>query len=247
MGKYPFPPVTEAVIDIRFEAPLTEDLQAKLSRKLAKAYPSEQIVTNHGLIVHVDGNKSQVKQEEQKVFRRANDDQNEICLVLSNNLIVSQLAVYPGWDDFIARFTSTYDCFKKVCGYRKITRIGLRYINRIDISEKDGIVPYEEYLNIYVLLPKVLDPTDGYSLQLHKRFPDLKAEVVINSASTPSPLPNCVAFILDIDVSRAVDPPQHDREIFDFLLQGRAIKNEIFEAAISDASRKLFYDDQRLT
>jgi uncharacterized protein (TIGR04255 family) len=246
MGQYPYPPITEAAIDIRFEQILSDDEQSKISKKLAPFYSLEKVEINRGVQVNINPDGPKVTQQEQKIIRRSNNDQNEIFLAAGQSIIVSQLAVYPGWDAFIRRFSRDYAVFKKITGYRKVARIGLRYINRIDVPVSSGVAKYENYLNLHIALPSVLDPVLTFSFQVKKIFKEIGCEVVINSASIPSPLPNCVAFVIDIDVGKHINVPQLDNDIAAFLEQARHLKNEIFEGSVTDSARKLFYDEQRL-
>jgi uncharacterized protein (TIGR04255 family) len=45
---------------------------------------------------------------------------------------------------------------------------------------------------------------------------------------------------LDIDVSRAGDPPQKDDEIWALIDRIRVHKNHIFEESVTDKARELF-------
>jgi uncharacterized protein (TIGR04255 family) len=242
---YPNPPITEAVIEMRFAGALKDDDRRKAATKFKAHYPNEGLHVRPTFLLDLHEKAIQVAEEQ--VIRRSNRDENEIVLIGSNNFIVSQLAVYPGWSYFFDRFKRDWSLWRKQVGYRRIERIGVRYINRIDIPVENGIVRHECYLNIYIQMPPVLDRVAEYSLQAEVHLPDLQCTAKVNSASVPSPLPESIAFVLDVDIGRTIDVPQKDDEIYDFLAQVRLKKNEIFEACVTDAARERFHADTKLS
>jgi uncharacterized protein (TIGR04255 family) len=49
-----------------------------------------------------------------------------------------------------------------------------------------------------------------------------------------------VSVVLDIDVFRAIDVPSSEDEIWSLMEHLRTIKNQLFEASITDKARELF-------
>jgi uncharacterized protein (TIGR04255 family) len=154
--------------------------------------------------------------------------------------VFSQLALYPGWDVFFDRFSRDWVVWKRTLGYRKITRIGVRYINRIDIPETLPVVPYEDYLNIYPHIPAAFGELSSYSVAVQLSLNDIGCILTLNSSSLPSPLLGHGAFLVDQDIVKEADPPQNDVELYALLNQIREKKNEIFEACIKPRARELF-------
>jgi uncharacterized protein (TIGR04255 family) len=56
----------------------------------------------------------------------------------------------------------------------------------------------------------------------------------------PPPLVDHASVILDIDVSRAGDPPQKDDEIWALIDRIRVHNNQVFEESVTDKARELF-------
>jgi len=202
MGKYQCPPITEAVIAISFEHGLSDQEQKTISRKLSSFYETElhRVHKNVQLEFQQNSSTPKVSSIDQEIIRRANNAHDEIFLAAGSNIIISQLAIYKGWNYFFERFKRDWQITKGVIGYKKIARVGLRYINRLDIPLVDGIAEYEKYVNIYPKIPSVLQPPNSLNVMVQKSFPDHNADVVVNAASVPSPLPGYGAFLIDIDV-----------------------------------------------
>ena len=179
-------------------------------------------------------------QETDRGYRLSSSDLTELLVLLPRSITVSQLAPYPGWDRFFDRFRRDWRLWRRTLGFRTVQRIGVRYINRLDIPVEGPTVEHEKYLNVFPHVASEFGPLQAYSVQVKILMDDLKAELVINSASVPSPILNHASFIIDQDITRQVEVPQKDKEIFDLLDQIRHKKNRVFESCVTDHARGLF-------
>jgi uncharacterized protein (TIGR04255 family) len=246
MAEQPYkqPPITEAVIELRFAAPMETGEIEKVSAALKSLYPLQQPIRGVGVHLNVPSGRegaATAQPIETHGYRLSTEDQTQIVLVFPTQFIFSQLAPYSGWDVFFGRFCRDWALWKRTLSYRKITRIGVRYINRIDIPlATTSIIKQEDYLNIYPHLPATLDPVMSYSVVAQRPVPDIGCILTLNSSSAPSPLLGHGAFIIDQDIAKEGDPPQNDEGIYALLNQIRVKKNEIFEACITPRARELF-------
>ena len=130
--------------------------------------------------------------------KRSSLDQTEILVLRPQNLVVSQFAPYPGWEAFFERFRRDWMRWKKLMSYRKISRIGVRYLNRIDIpAMSEQIIDYEQYINIYPRLPEMFPKVQGYGVKIHVELPDIDCKMTLNSLTSPSPLLGHGGFVID--------------------------------------------------
>ena len=241
---YRQPPITEAVIEIRFAAPESAARIAEISGDFESLYPFEQRIAD----VQVQLNLPSAPQAgattetiETLGHKRSSLDQTEILVLRPQNLVVSQLAPYPGWEAFFERFRRDWMRWKKLMSYRKISRIGVRYLNRIDIpAMSEQIIDYEQYINIYPRLPEMFPKVQGYGVQIHVELPDIDCKMTLNSLTSPSPLLGHGGFVIDQDIYNEANPPQSDEDIYKFLNVVRAKKNDVFEACITVRARELF-------
>jgi uncharacterized protein (TIGR04255 family) len=245
MAEQPYnrPPITEAVIAIGFGAAMDSRDLDRVDSSLAKLYPQHQDARNLNLELVMPPRPDfapGTNIRDEIGHRRSSDDQTEIVIVWPSTFVFSQLAPYPGWDQFFARFARDWLLFKTVVGYRRISRVGVRYINRIDIPITGNLTLYEEFLNIYPRLPEELGPVFAYGIQSQLPFPEIDGRITINSASIPSPLLDHASFLFDQDIYKDTNVPQNDDEIYDLLNQIHVKKNAVFEACITDRARELF-------
>lgn len=239
---YDHPPITEAIIGINFAAPLELAEVEKLNGKFLKLYPQHQSVQNVNvkLELNEDGHANADRTEVDRGHRRTNADINELVVLWRAAFTVSQLAPYPGWEVFFARFVRDWKIWKRTAGFRSVSRIGVRFINRIDIPIKDDMVKHEAYLNVYPKLPDVFEQIGPYAVQAQIPLEDIHCVLTLNSASVPAPILGHGSYLIDLDIAKNTDPPQNDKDIFALLNQIRTKKNEIFEACISNDARALF-------
>lgn len=244
MVAYQRPPITEAVIDIHFAEAADQSTIEKVSKSYSSSYPREEVLKRIGVEFQfsVDGRGALPKPIEDGALRhrRASDDNSELLLLAGASFTVSQLAPYPGWEEFFGRFQRDWSKLKAAAGYRKISRIGVRYINRLDIPIKESVVTVSDFLKLFVEVPEDFGQLQAYGAQAQFALPDINCALTVNTGSVVPPLLEHFSVILDLDIVRAAELPQRDDEIFDMLEQIRKKKNEIFEASITDEARKVF-------
>jgi len=238
---YKRPPITEAVIGIRFADPIDSATLDKVAAALRPLYPREDILKGIQIPFNLTPTLPSPQTIEQVGYRLSSPDQTQILILMpiSPSLTMSQLAPYPGWDQFFGRFSIDWGVWKKSVGYRKIIRVGVRYINRIDIPTADPVVYEEEFLNVYPHIPEVLGPMMQYAVQTQLQITDIECILTLNSSVVPSPLIGHRAFVIDIDIGKD-SPPQNDDAIYELINRIRVAKNRVFEACITDRARELF-------
>lgn len=240
-SSYKSAPITEAVIELKFSEPIDWSAIEKVSAKLVGEYPQNQNIQTFNVHVSLEGNESpSAAVLPQLGHRRASIDMTELLVLTSAAFVSSQLAPYPGWNAFYERFVRDWKVWKRVVGFKEISRIGVRYINRIDIPISGPIVEFENYLNVYAKIPDVLGPVGGYAAQAVLPQADIGCTLRLNSAVVPSPILDHMSILFDQDIAKEVDPPQSDGDISDLLNRIRVKKNEVFEACITDRARELF-------
>ncbi|HWE77754.1 MAG TPA: TIGR04255 family protein, partial [Pseudolabrys sp.] len=132
---YPRAPITEAVLAFRFSARAAQgDLQRAID-KLQKFYPISDTQTETKIQVEADTGKSSV---ERRWFgaRLSSTDRTEVALCRPAEFACSKLAPYTNWSDLSARARRDWDLLRRALGAIPISRIGLRYLNRLDIPDK---------------------------------------------------------------------------------------------------------------
>ena len=128
--------------------------------------------------------------------------------------------------------------------HRQITRIATRYINRLDIPV--GEVRPEAYITVLPTLPdKLTRAVSQYGCQVVFEIPDKKLSAIVNTGSVEPPLINHSSILVDVDVFREVDVPQNDADMWSLVDDLRTVKNQVFEAIVTDKARELFREGEK--
>lgn len=226
---------------MRFASPIEEADVQRISRKFAREYPIAQ--DEQGVEVYFDVAKSQIirKHVDWTGKKLSSEDQADMVFVRTNVFSCIRLAPYVGWEPFFERAISGWSTVTAVLSRRKVSRIGVRYINRLDIPSDDGqAVDIDDFLNVGPRLPAIGGTTSQYAFQATRPMNADGCSVTISSGIVPSPLVQHMSVTLDIDVFADHVDLVRDEQIWDLVTRIRNHKNRIFEASITDRARELF-------
>ena len=240
---YKRPPITEAVVEFRFQEPVDERVVDKVSARLAEQYPVHEPIRTVAIQVDVGNPQATRASSSFAGHKRISLDGTRIVIVATTHITTSVLAPYPGWEAFQAVARENWKICKTILKYRALSRIGVRYINRIDIPRpaENSVIRIEDYLNIFPGYPETDLPNMGaFTLQLVTHLAAIASSLIINVASVPSPLVDHTSLLLDIDIGRQGDVPQNERDLWKFVDSIRLMKNRVFESAITNTLRELF-------
>jgi uncharacterized protein (TIGR04255 family) len=233
-------PITEAVVELRLATPLPVELVEKVKAQLTDDYPlTPQIVQN--ITVH----PGPVPQPsiEFAAYRMFSADATSVAVIGRQVFGASRLAPYTGWEAFIGQAQLNWAVWKKIIGWREVVRIGVRYINRIDVPNPDDKpIPIDDFLVFRPVFPK-FEGSQGVDLFAINGFLPIansQFRLILNAGSTASPLVKTTSFLLDLDISQEVELPKSDDALWSLINQIREVKNRVFEASITDSARRLF-------
>ena len=178
MSDYNRPPITEAVIEIKFSEALEHDKFAKLKAGIGKKYPAAQDIAAFALEFEINKKSSPGRAQQQAIGHKfTTNDASQIAIIWPTSFTLSQLAPYPGWDDYFGRFQRDWKILKRQ-GTREIVRVGVRFINRIDVpSTGDGLNP-EDYLSVYPSLPDLFTDNHSFAIQTMSYLKDTSGMTV---------------------------------------------------------------------
>ena len=132
-----------------------------------------------------------------------------------------------------------WDLYRSFARPEKITRLAVRYINRLDLPTPFD--DFSKYLNtIPQLGPGMPQGLSNFFMQLQIPYEKLNALLVLNQTMTAPAREGVISIILDLDLFKTHDVPQDERGIWEILEQMRLAKNEAFEASITDEMRERF-------
>ena len=235
--KYARPPIIEATIEIRLAEPLDDERLERLRKDAAGRYAHAQDEVEFEF--RLDPTQSSEIRGKVVGGRFMSSDAADILLVRRSGPVVARTAPYAGWGQLKDRALDEFRRWSKVVGdRRRLSRLGVRYQNRIDIPGDDqGRFAPDPYVTVLPPRPAVLaGAASGFVYQLVE-CP--VGDYMVNLAMTiaPSPLINHVGLVIDIDAySESISSNDDLRAKIDGV---RDVKNAVFESVITDATRAL--------
>lgn len=241
-------PIVEAVIDLRVtpaEAMSIDDLK-KIHSAISEHYP---VCDNFYLYsgefkVLAPDTEAQTKTDHQHIgFAYHDANRKQILQARLDGFTFSVFNPYDRWETFRDEARRLWNIYRAHCELVNVTRVALRYINRIDIP--GDAAEMKDYFHTY---PQVSEQyahenINGFFMQLLMPQPDLESILVFNQAGVEPPQPHTLSFMLDLDLSKAApqlfEPVEDDAPIWDLLEKFRVRKNEVFNASITDKVKEI--------
>jgi uncharacterized protein (TIGR04255 family) len=241
---YPHAPIIEAVISIGCELPTAKTLVGLrgIHEAIKSDYPklAERVQLNFQ--VQLAEAKATFNPREVNGYQLVSEDGKRSVILELNGFAFSQLAPYDRWETFSAEARRMWDVFASMLHPTRIGRVGVRFINRIDIPAPEGKeVDLDTYLNTAPNVPAELPQTietffNRWQLVFQN---DPKGTLVLMQTNVLPPQPGFVSTLLDLDFTlRGLDADITTAWIEIERLRDR--KNAAFEACIKDTARELF-------
>ncbi|MDZ7379392.1 MAG: TIGR04255 family protein [candidate division KSB1 bacterium] len=240
--RYANPPIEEAVCEFRLplDTPWDMTIPGLIYEKLKDEFPIkeqrwvQEIELTHG----PEGLQQRIHTSERVLL--FDKDRRTFVQVGPRLLAVNTLKPYPTWIGFKPKIQKAFESLSRAVGFRDLERIGLRYINRIELP--GWRVRLEEHFDFYLFLGSKL-PQDLTDFIVAGEFTYASGRDRCRVQLKPLP---CApgehrVLILDIDyflAEKAVDvsgatgwvEEAHDRV------------EEVFEGCIKDSLRKMFQE-----
>jgi uncharacterized protein (TIGR04255 family) len=155
-------------------------------------------------------------------------------------LSVNHAKPYSNWHTFKVMIADALQVYRDVNEPAGARRIGLRYINRIEIPEEQ--VAIEDYL---LAAPKMPEQVPQFFATWAQRvqvpIASVNGVLVVQSGSLPDPKQEKVVFLLDLDLfidAGTASVPLG--KATDWVEEAHAAVEGAFEACITDGTRALF-------
>ncbi|MBI3868429.1 MAG: TIGR04255 family protein [Verrucomicrobia bacterium] len=237
-------PIVEAAIDIRAratveleEAPVREQLESQLAEYTF--LDSQRELQLESTFTAGKPQGQTVKDLGWQAVRFQSRDAKHIVQVSKNGLVFSRLAPYTDWAHFLGEWLLMWNLFKTVGQPAAIHRIGLRFINRIQLTE--GEVKIDDYLNPAPAAPCGFDlPFRGFFQHDVLGVPGHPYAMNVVRAIQPATPGTGPGIILDIDVFTVDDAQLEDRNLSTSLAEMRWLKNKVFFGSITEKTKSIY-------
>lgn len=234
-------PIVEALIDIHVVPVLSKLEQLAAFEAVAQAeFPERKrvIELRGNLDFSSDEPKVTSSAPEVRGFAFWTADKRRVVQARLNGFSFSHLAPYDRWASLRDDTQTWWSKFCEATTATEVTRVAVRYINRIDLPLP--IRDFGDYLRTLPVVAQGLPQSlSGFFMRLV--MPIEGATVIITqtideAAVTASLLP----VVLDIDVFESNVVPATGDALWDKIENLRRIKNEVFFGSLTPAAWRLF-------
>ena len=229
-------PILEAILEIRLvpsDELTLENIEA-LYPRFIEDYP-EKRVTYSGSPDHRRDEKTESRPNG---YRFISADKHKIVQMRCDGFAMSWLPPYDRWEALRDEAKKLWEIYRASCTDTTIRHCGLRYVNRIDLPT-ESFDP-GDYLNIGIFLAQTMpEKVETYFLTMTLPYPQFSAVAQIRQGLVLPALEGKTSIALDINLYRQENLPQDETELWSLFEILRTGKNQIFEACITDETRKL--------
>ncbi len=236
-------PIAEALLELRFEpteAVTMEQIEA-FATAVAAHFPIKQPIYEQSFAFKIGPpSASQSVTNIQPVgLDLRNTAKNRVLLPRIERFTASYLPPYVSWPALLEDLKTYYDIYRANVQHGPLLRLGMRYINRVEVTLVDGRVDLDEYLKTGPRLPTeygLEDAVAGYDSTVV--MPIQTADQLCRARihyQLPDPLDAKVQpMILDIDVFYAITGPLEWDAIAQRFEIMRQARNAIFFGTFTD-------------
>jgi uncharacterized protein (TIGR04255 family) len=239
---FPNAPIIEAILDIyvKLSGETTIDNLEAFYENVKEDFPEKQQRISHALNVNlsIEGVKSSQSLGGPDGYLFRSVTQNKIVQARMDGFTFNKLKPYENWKMFGTEAHKLWNIYFKIAKPLEITRIALRYINRIEIP-----LPINDFDEYILTNPKIADTlpqaVESFFMQFVIPNPDISAKAVIIQ-TMENPINNKLPIIFDINVFREVAFIDNKSKIWEDFEKLRDFKNDIFFNSITKKTKELF-------
>jgi uncharacterized protein (TIGR04255 family) len=243
---FPKAPIVEALIDLQvtFASPVDLTRLEAFHQAIKEEYPLKQSrVKWHGEIKIGKPEPQQTVQRGPEGFMFKSRDGKRLVQVRQDGYTFNWLKPYPTWPVFRDQARTHWERYSSTYRPETISRLGLRYINRIEIP-----LPFNDFRDFVRTAPDVAEglPQGLSGLFMRLELPDAKRRIlaiVTEAMEVPIDVDGVkrLPLIFDIDIvdpTKFIDPASSS--IWDRFEEMREYKNEIFFGSLTERTKEMF-------
>ena len=239
--QYANPPIIEAVCEFRFTPDTPWDLTVPglVYEKIKDKFPQKEQRTVQEIEIK---QTPQGIQQEVRTFDRVLFLENTRKMLVQLGprvLAVNSLKPYPGWEKFEVAIREAFEALTTIVEVKGLQRIGLRYINQIEIPEPS--VELEDYFNFYLFTgPRLPQEMSSFIAGCEFPYENNRDKSRVQLRNFSNGADGKVLLRLDIDYFLAQPKGIEIGEAMNWVETAHDRVEEIFEGCITDRLRGLF-------
>lgn len=233
------PPLVEAVCEFQFDPNSKWDwtLPGRLFDKIGKEFSERADVHRLGLTIQQAGGKvsqPSVIEAGPDRIQLKRPDGSAMVQIGSRQLIINHLRPYPNWDVFRDLILRTYETYNNLIEGGALSRIGLRYINQIDLAGTD----YKDIISVWPSFSDSLKRDVATFFQRYELKHDKPAGLLIHQTGLIQ-VEDKNMLVLDLDfIASSVSAITSQKDVADWLNQAHDRVEESFIDSLTPSAYK---------
>jgi uncharacterized protein (TIGR04255 family) len=242
---YKSPPVIEAVSEFRFEGsqPWDWTIPGLIYKEIMHVFPKKRQRNVVELAMQPEGDKvhQQLKAGIAKM-QFVREDETALVQVGPDLLAVNQLRPYPSWEEFKKLTVEQLRIYQHVAMPKRFRRLGLRYINRIDIPGEK--VDLDEYFIMLPRIPeKVPQELNSLLLQVEIPYPRPRGLLRLVFGTAPTKKQHEQTFMLDLDFYLEGDDLPAFERVEEWLEAAHERVKIAFDSSFTDKTHRQVFEE----
>lgn len=242
----PKAPIVEAILDIDCDLPpdvTIESLEKPARDSFRDAYPKFRIrheLQHHFEVKGDQGHKSSTSQDISG-YMFLHEDEKQLVQVRAQGFSFNRLAPYSTLDDYMPEIERTWHSFAEFTKPIKVTRVRLRYINRINLPLGQESLDLDEYLKLGPRLPDEQGLLLKGFLNQYQAIDKQSGHEVKAILTAQKPEQDILPIIFDVTTASGSSlNPKEWGEIMASIQSLRQLKNDIFYKTLEQKCLQLF-------
>jgi len=240
---FPNAPITEALLDIRVSLPGETNLDrlANFHNTVKEQYPNKRVRKSWKGGVRIKEGHPELLESQggPDGYLFTSSDGRQVVQARLDGFTFNRMKPYDRWETFRDQAKALWQIYVKIACPKQITRIALRYINRIEIP-----LPIRDFKDYILTCPEIAPglPQGLAKLFMHLTIPvpEIPAMVLLAQTMEPVTDTNKLPLIFDIDVFRETGIDIESEELWKTFEKLHELKNDVFFKSITDEARELF-------
>jgi uncharacterized protein (TIGR04255 family) len=237
-------PIQEAVCELRLSSQYQwgPESPERICHELTSLFP----IREDGVVQGFRANPSPMPNEPQLIvsasleIRLKTPDKQTLVKVGDRLVALSQLQSYDGWVAFEAHLERLLAAVGSVDHLSDCQRVGLRYVNRINIPTLDNVALLEKYFRFRLTsIPGLQAPPETYIAGFVVPCREGMDRCRVQLSSAVSEVPEMSSALLDIDYSTTPSGSAGEDTVIEWAQQAHSSVEDVFEACITNETRDL--------
>jgi uncharacterized protein (TIGR04255 family) len=239
--KYKNPPISEVVCEFQFGQDSSWDyaIPGLVYEKVQTTFPirSQATRVTMGISAYQEAIAPQIGT--MPLMRFSTEDEKVLMQVGIHLLSIHRLKPYSSWEEFFPFIEDAFKSYCEIADPKSIHRIGLRYVNTIQITGED--IDLEDYFEFRPYVSSNLPRTVGpFTTAVQFPFEESRDVLNLQLASLAGISSDIVDIILDLDYFLVQSNKVEPNGVPQWLDNAHKHIGDIFDASITDQLKQIF-------